>query len=115
MRSFPLLGITYVDLGGLGHMTQGLIFEENLQSNPVCGVCLTEIGDSIHRIVIFQDKEKNPVVKRFHYFFPCWDMEYVCQNYMGYKIVTLGFSCEKTILNNHKKVRNLQRNFSLWE
>jgi len=96
-------------------VAQGLIFKENLQSNHFCGVCLTEINDSIHRIVIFQDKEKNPIVKRFHYFFPCWDLDYMCQNYMGYKIAKLAFSCEKTILNNHKQVRNLQRNLSLWE
>jgi len=93
---------------------QGLIFEENLSRNSVCNVCLKEMDDSVYRIVIFQDKEKNPIVKKFHFFFPCWDMEYICQNYIDYKIVSLGFSCEKTILNNYKKVRNLQRNLSLW-
>ncbi len=93
---------------------QGLIFDENIQKSPVCSVCLREIDESVHRIVIFQDKEKNPLVKRFHYFFPCWDMEYICQKYLDYKIVNVGFSCEKSILNNHNKVRNLQRNLSLW-
>ena len=93
---------------------QGLIFDENLQKSSVCNVCLREINESIHRIVIFQDKDKNPSVKRFHYFFPCWDMDYICQKYLDHKIVKVGFSCEKTILNNHKQVRNLQRNLSLW-
>jgi len=93
---------------------QGLIFEENSQRNPMCNVCLKELNESIYRIVIFQDKEKNLIVKNFHFFFPCWDIEYICQEYFAYKIVNLGFSCEKTILKNHKKVRNLQRNLSLW-
>lgn len=93
---------------------QGLIFEENSQKNPICDVCLKEMNESIYRIVIFQDKEKNPIVKKFHFFFPCWDIEYICQEYLAYKIVNLGFSSEKTILNNHKKIRNLQRNLSLW-
>lgn len=93
---------------------QGLIFEEKLQSTPICNVCLKKMNDSIYRIVIFQDKEKNLIVKNFHFFFPCWDIDYICHEYLDYKIVNLGFSCEKTILNNHKKVRNLQRNISLW-
>jgi len=93
---------------------KGLIFEENSQRNPTCNVCLREMDESIYRIVIFQDKEKNLTVKKFHFFFPCWDIEYVCQKYLDYKIVNLGFSCEKTILNNHQKIRNLQRNLSLW-
>ncbi len=96
-------------------MQQGLIFEENLYTMSVCSICKREIDDSIYRIVIFQDKEKSPIVKKFHFFFPCWDMEHVCQEYKDYKMINLAFSCEKTILNNPQKVRNLQRNFSLWE
>ncbi len=93
---------------------QGLIFEENNQNAPVCSVCMREIEESTHRIVIFQDNEKNVTVKKFHYYFPCWDMEYICQKYLDYKIVNVGFSCEKSILKNHNQVRNLQRNLSLW-
>jgi len=93
---------------------KGLIFEENSQNASVCSVCLQKIDAPIYRRVIFQDKEKNLTVKNFHFFFPCWDFEYVCQKYMNYKIVNLGFSCEKIILKNYQKVRNLQRNLSLW-
>ena len=66
---------------------QGLIFEENNQNVPVCSVCMREIEESTHRVVIFQDMEKNLKVKKFHYFFPCWDMEYICQKYPDYKII----------------------------
>ena len=96
------------------NVKQGLIFEENSQTNPICNVCLKKMNEPIYRIVIFQDKEKNLIVKNFHFFFPCWDIDYIFQEYLDYKIVNLGFSCEKIILNNHKKIRNLQRNLSLW-
>ena len=92
----------------------GLIFEEISTKNPVCNVCLREMDESVYRIIIFQDKGKNLKVKKFHFFFPCWDIDYICQKYLDCKIVNLGFSCEKSILKNHKKVRNLQRNLSLW-
>lgn len=93
---------------------QGLIFEDNPPNIPVCNVCLRELDEPIYRIIIFQDAERNLKVKKFHFFFPCWDIEYICQKYLDHKIVNLGFSCEKSILKNHKKVRNLQRNLSLW-
>ena len=95
-------------------MNQGLVFDEKQLNTPVCDVCLHEIDESIHRIIIFQNSEKNPTVKRFHFFFPCWDMDYICQNYADHKIVKAGFSCEKNILNVDK-IRRLQRNYSLWE
>jgi hypothetical protein len=96
-------------------MGQGQVFEENMTHTPVCSVCMHELDDSIHRIVIFQDNEKNPIVKRFHFFFPCWDMSEICKNNKSHKIVNAGFSCEKTILNDPKQIKTLQKNFSLWE
>lgn len=92
----------------------GLIIEENSRNNSKCSVCLQEIDESIYRRVIFQNKEKNLTVKSFHFFFPCWDLEYIFQKYLDFKIVNLGFSCEKTILKNYQQVRNMQRNLSLW-
>ena len=95
-------------------MSQGLVFEENSYNTPICDVCLREIDASIHRIIIFQDNEKNPRVKRFHFFFPCWDMDFVCKKYLDQKIIRVGFSCESDILNT-EKIKKMQRNFSLWE
>ena len=95
-------------------LNQGLIFEEKYPRKPLCNVCLREMNDPIYRMVIFQDKENNPILKNFHFFFPCWDLEFICQKYSDYKITKLGFSCEKSILKNYNKVRNLQRNLSMW-
>jgi hypothetical protein len=96
------------------NVSQRLVFEENSYNTPICDVCLRKIDESIHRLVIFQDNEKNPKVKRFHFFFPCWDMNHICQNYTNQKIIRVGFSCESDILNN-EKIKKLQKNFSLWE
>jgi hypothetical protein len=95
-------------------MSQGMVFEENQYIVPICDVCLCKIDESIHRLIIFQDNDKNPTVKRFHFFFPCWDMDNICQNYAGQKIIKAGFSCDENILNT-EKIRRLQRNSSLWE
>ena len=50
----------------------------------------------------------------FHYFFPCWDIDYVCQNLTEYEIFKMGYSCERSILKNPKSLRNLKQNFDLW-
>ena len=96
-------------------MGQGMVLEEKVVSTPVCSVCNCEIEESIHRILIMQDKDKNPVVKRFHFFFPCWDLDYLAQNYADYKIVKGGFSCDYSLKDNTKLIKSLQKNQSFWE
>ena len=95
-------------------MFKGLIFTENQYCNPVCNVCLCKIQEPIHRIVIFRDNNKNPSVKRFHYFFPCWDMDYICNKYIGHKIIKRGFSCDEHLIN-HKLIQELQQCSAFWE
>ena len=96
-------------------MGNGLIFEDTIQKVHVCSVCQHEMDDSIHRIVYFGEPKKTLFARRFHFFFPCWDMEFIAQSYIDQKIISAGFSCEKKILDDPDGVKSLQRNFSLWE
>ena len=84
-------------------------------TNPVCFTCQSSIDDLTYRIVIVKDKvfQKHKLLS-FHYFFPCWDIDYVCQNLGEYEIFKAGFRCEESILKNHKAINNLRKNADLW-
>ena len=96
-------------------MVNGLIFEDKCQNDPVCSICNHEMDDSIHRIIYFGDPKKTLFSRRFHFFFPCWDVELISQRYVHHKIISAGFSCEENILYDSNIVKSLQRNSSLWE
>jgi hypothetical protein len=51
----------------------------------------------------------------FHYFFPCWDVHYVCENLVQDDIIKAGFSCDESILKNPKAMYNLRKNPDLWD
>jgi hypothetical protein len=51
----------------------------------------------------------------FHYFFPCWDVNYICQNLIECEIFKAGFSCDTSIKKNPKALENLRRNDDLWD
>ena len=91
-----------------------MIFPENQYCSPICDVCLCEIQEPIHRIVIFQDNDQNPSVKRFHYFFPCWDMDFISNKYNDHKIIKRGFSCDEHLVNP-KLIQELQQSFDFWK
>lgn len=90
-----------------------MVFEENMAHNPVCVVCNCAIDDAVHRVLIFQNAEKTPIVKRYHFFFPCWDFEEISKNESDSKIANAGLSYEKTFLNDPAKIKSLQRNSSV--
>lgn len=81
---------------------------------PVCTTCHSEIQDSISRVLSIADKSGYPIILHYHYFFPCWDLSLLCQEYQFYKIVSAGYSCDSEILQNQKQLGNLKQNFELW-
>ena len=85
-------------------------------ANPKCHICRSEISDSTYRFLIVKDKmfQKHKMLS-FHYFFPCWDLEYTCRNLEDYEIFKAGFCCDQSMLENPQAITNLKRNEALWD
>ena len=82
----------------------------------LCETCKSPIDNYPSRFLIVKDKifEKHKILN-FHYFFPCWDVDYVLQNLSGCEIIKAGFYCDESILKNPKTVVNMKKNLSLWD
>jgi len=84
--------------------------------NPICFTCHSSIGELTSRFVIVTDKVfKKHKMLYFHYFFPCWDIDYVCKNLGEYEIFKAGFHCDASILKNPKAANNMKKNGDLWD
>jgi len=83
--------------------------------SPICNTCKSHIDDQTYRFLIVKNQFVKHEVLSYHYFFPCWDIDYVFQNLVGYEIFKAGFSCEASIKKNSKLVDNLRRNEDLWD
>ena len=83
--------------------------------NPTCHTCKTRIENLPFRFLIVHDDFKNESLLEFHYFYPCWDVNYICNNLPGLKIVKAGFCYDDYILKNPKKINNIKRNVDLWD
>lgn len=83
--------------------------------SPICNTCKSPIDDQTYRFLIVKNQYMKHKLLSFHYFFPCWDIDYVCQNLIGYEIFKAGFSCDESIKRNPKLVDNLKRNGELWD
>ena len=82
---------------------------------PTCYICKSAIDDLTYRFLIVKDKFHKHKLLPFHYFSPCWDVNYICQNLGEYKIHKAGFSCDQSIKKNPKAINNLRKNYDLWD
>lgn len=81
----------------------------------VCDTCKAEIGHEISRIILMRDIDGGPRVLCFHFFFPCWDMELLCQKYPNLIIDKLRFSFPKKMKLDHNTMKELQNNLDFWK
>lgn len=72
----------------------------------VCSTCKKEITD-IARILIMRDRDGGPRLLSFHYFFPCWDMELLCQQYPNLRIDKVGFSIPENMAIKENSVKSM--------
>ncbi len=79
----------------------------------VCDTCKVEIPD-ISRVLLMRDIDGGPRLLCFHYFFPCWDMELLCQQYPNLVIDKIGFSIPKNYDMKESSIKYLQANTELW-
>ncbi len=91
--------------------------EKNLKLNSsekhVCSTCKEEIID-ISRILVMSDKDGGPRLLCFHFFFPCWDFEHLCQQYPNLIIDKVGFSIAENILISDSSINDMQKNLEFW-
>jgi hypothetical protein len=79
----------------------------------VCSTCKEEVID-ISRVLIMRDKDDGPRLLFFHYFFPCWDMDLLCQKYPNLVIDRLGYSFPENLKISESFVKDLKQNLKFW-
>jgi hypothetical protein len=79
----------------------------------VCDTCKEEIHD-ISRVLIMRDKDGGPRLLCFHYFFPCWDMQLLCQQYPNLIIDMVRFSFPENISMKESSIKDIQENLEMW-
>ena len=79
----------------------------------VCDTCKEEIHD-ISRVLIMRDKNDGPRLLCFHYFFPCWDMQLLCQQYPNLIIDMVGFSFPENMRMKESSIKDMQEKLEMW-
>ena len=86
------------------------------EKDPECHICKAKITDTPYRFLVVKDKvfQKHKMFS-YHYFYPCWDIGYVCKNLGNDEIIKAGFCCDNSILKNPQAVKNMKKNGELWD
>ena len=84
------------------------------QGKHVCDTCQCVIGDEVSRLILMRDHDGGPNVLFFHFFFPCWDLELLCQKYPHLIIDKLRFSIPEKMQMKKNSIEDLQNNFKFW-
>ena len=85
------------------------------ENHPICQTCKSSISDLPYRFLIVKDIKDKHKLLPFHYFFPCWDVNYVCGNLTEYRIFKAGFCCDSSVKKNSRLINNLRKNSDLWD
>ena len=83
------------------------------EQKHVCSTCKEEITD-ISRVLIMRDRDGGPRLLCFHFFFPCWDMELLCQQYPNLIIDKTGFSIPENIEMKKSSLNDMEKNIEFW-
>lgn len=87
---------------------------EEIEEMPICNTCKSQIDFLPYRTVTIKNHNFRIKELYFHYFFPCWDMNYFMQSHEDCRIVSVGFSCAAKILEKPLIIRNMEKNLDLW-
>jgi hypothetical protein len=79
----------------------------------VCDTCKEEIPN-ISRVLLMRDIDGGPRLLCFHYFFPCWDMELLCQQYPNLVIERAMFSIPENISIKENSLIEMQSSVDYW-
>ncbi len=61
-----------------------------------------------------RDRDGGPRLLCFHFFFPCWDMELLCQQYPNLIIDKTGFSIPENIEMKKSSLNDMEKNIEFW-
>jgi len=99
------------------HILNHSLVEKNIKhyssEKHVCDTCKEEITD-ISRVLIMRDIDGGPRLLCFHYFFPCWDMQLLCQQYPNLVIDKTAFSIPENMSIKENFIKDMQNNIDLW-
>ena len=79
----------------------------------VCSTCKKEIPD-ISRVLLMRDKDLGPHLLFFHFFYPCWDMELLCQQHPNLTIDQIGFSFPEGMKISEDSIHKIKSCPDLW-
>jgi hypothetical protein len=79
----------------------------------VCSTCKEDISD-ISRVLIMRDKDGGPQLLCYHFFFPCWDVEFLFQQYPNLIIDRVGFSIPENLVMSESSIKKIQENQEFW-
>ncbi len=77
-----------------------------------CSTCKAEIID-ISRVLIMRDRDGGPQLLCYHFFYPCWDVEFIFQQYPNLIIDRMGFSFPENLMSK-SSIKKIQKNQELW-
>ena len=79
----------------------------------VCSTCKEKIVD-ISRDLIMNDIDGGARLLCFHFFYPCWDMDLLRQQYPNLRIHRVGFSFPENIIISESFIKKMQKNQEFW-
>ncbi|MGD8638583.1 MAG: hypothetical protein PVG43_06765 [Nitrosopumilaceae archaeon] len=83
--------------------------------NSFCYTCKAPIYDLPYRFLVVKNQQNKHKMISFHYFFPCWDIDFVCKHLEDLKIAKAGFICDSSIKKTPKIISNYKKNLDLWD
>ena len=83
-------------------------------NSRICDTCKSEITDDLCRFFVLDDRDHNPRVVFFHWFFPCWSIEEFFHKYSNFKIIKTGCDVDEKIYKNSKFKKQLESDLTLW-
>lgn len=81
----------------------------------VCNTCSGKITSDVCRVLVMHDKDYNPQVFHYHFFFPCWDFELLCKRYPNLTLERAGFSIPENMSVDENAIKDLQNNLNFWK
>ena len=86
---------------------------EKNEKKFICDTCKTQI-EGIARMLILRDNDYGPYVIFSHYFFPCWDLGQLCQQYPNLCIDKLGFCIPDDVSITKKTKIEMKKDIKFW-
>ena len=68
----------------------------------------------LYEVITMRDRDLGPRLLFFHFFYPCWDMELLCQQYPNLKIDQIGFSFPEELKMSEDSIQQIKSCPELW-